>query len=328
MIDSLNILKLLAVVLIVNSHLNHFFHDSLWSFGGGLGNSLFYFLSGYSLTTSQLKRRLPVIEWFERRFIKIIVPFVLYIAFTSIGNLDKFINQILNLLLIHKIDQLYAFFPVLWILYLIFLPLFNVRIKQLIILLTLIIIAALIGLMIQVKTIRMIPNDITTYKIFFTLNGFACFITGVLLAKGEKYLKGFERSKYLLLSILGLIICQCSKSLILKHSIDLIPITFCLNLLSILFLYFIFNRINLNKAPILRDVVYKLAKCSLAVFVIHFQIAVMLQGQELEFHFKVILLYLYSFLLAYPLSAIGEYISNIAIETIRIKKLKPIKLFK
>ena len=75
---SIDILKFLAVFLIINSHMDSLYVKySLLATGGAIGDALFLFASGYTLLLS--KRQLSFGNWYKRR-INRIYPSVLVCA--------------------------------------------------------------------------------------------------------------------------------------------------------------------------------------------------------------------------------------------------------
>lgn len=300
--------RLIAIILIVNAHLKEIYPHAIFSFGGGLGNSLFYFLSGYTLTLSQNKNALPYCQWLQKRFLKTIIPFVLYIGFVNIGSFSGFISQCMTLLIPHSLEQLCLFFPVLWLLYALFYPLHKLFFKaQTFILLLLLILTGILMIYIS-KTIHPIPLDLPTYSYLFALNGFVCFLSGMIMCN-QKLIKpefpkiGFSPAMGFGCSIIA---CQVLKAY-LTHKIDfLIPIGYYLNLASVLLIFLAFRNLDLGRYRTIEQLIATLAKSSLAVFVIHFHIIGLVKTMNLSFPYSVIMIYLYSFIIAFVLTIVGE----------------------
>lgn len=83
-------LKGLGMLAIVFAHIsymlvtdNRFLYPL--SIAAGVGVDLFLFMSGYGLTVGMLKKQLPVLEFFQRRLVKVFIPFwlVLAVLFTA-----------------------------------------------------------------------------------------------------------------------------------------------------------------------------------------------------------------------------------------------------
>ncbi|MDB5295868.1 MAG: acyltransferase family protein [Phycisphaerales bacterium] len=75
-----SLLRLMAIVLIVNSHLESFYPRA-WMAGGGLiGNMLFFAVSGFSLAVADMARPRPFGIWYLRRLTRIYPAVVLVTA--------------------------------------------------------------------------------------------------------------------------------------------------------------------------------------------------------------------------------------------------------
>lgn len=73
-------LKGLAILMIVLSHVGYFLVNDtrfLWPLStmAGIGVNLFLFLSGYGLTASQLKKNLSIGDFYQRRLLKLFIPY-------------------------------------------------------------------------------------------------------------------------------------------------------------------------------------------------------------------------------------------------------------
>lgn len=76
---AIDYLKALACILIVNSHIATLYPPriSFLSMGGYFGNCLFFFVSGYCLTSTKLS--FP--KWYYKRFIRCYLPYLLFLPF-------------------------------------------------------------------------------------------------------------------------------------------------------------------------------------------------------------------------------------------------------
>lgn len=77
-------MKCFATLLITNAHLGPYYPEDLrfLSFGGALGNALFFFCSGYMLTLSIKKRN--YIFWILRRLFRIMIPTWCFLILSSL----------------------------------------------------------------------------------------------------------------------------------------------------------------------------------------------------------------------------------------------------
>lgn len=93
---SIDILKFLAVLLIINSHADIMYPDNLrmLATGGAIGDVIFLFCSGYTLFRKDLGR---FDNWYKRR-INRIYPTVMGIAIVAdvvFGNKDTFVHSVI-----------------------------------------------------------------------------------------------------------------------------------------------------------------------------------------------------------------------------------------
>ena len=64
-------LRAIGIILILNSHLDRFYPIPYLGTGGALGNSIFFFLSGFGVFLSQKKNSRAFLEWFAGRLKRI-----------------------------------------------------------------------------------------------------------------------------------------------------------------------------------------------------------------------------------------------------------------
>jgi peptidoglycan/LPS O-acetylase OafA/YrhL len=83
-----NFLRFFAIILIINSHLEHFYPISLLAADGFLGNSLFFALSGVGLALSKSNQQLRFGTWFWRRLTRI-YPSLLLVVLIFLIVLDN-----------------------------------------------------------------------------------------------------------------------------------------------------------------------------------------------------------------------------------------------
>ena len=92
----IDIIKLLAALLITNSHMNNYYPDSI-SFlgtGGAIGDALFFFCSGFTLFLKPMGR---FDNWYKRRISRIYPTAICWILFSVVflGD-DKTISSALS----------------------------------------------------------------------------------------------------------------------------------------------------------------------------------------------------------------------------------------
>jgi hypothetical protein len=65
------ILRVLAIILIINSHLDRYYPTPYIGTGGAIGNSIFFFLSAFGLYLSEQERKKEFTQWFAHRVSRI-----------------------------------------------------------------------------------------------------------------------------------------------------------------------------------------------------------------------------------------------------------------
>ena len=69
--DNTLFLRFLAIVLVVNSHMDIYYPIPIFSTGGAIGNSLFFMLSSYGLLLSEIYKPQTFIQYFTKRILRI-----------------------------------------------------------------------------------------------------------------------------------------------------------------------------------------------------------------------------------------------------------------
>lgn len=77
---STNLLRCVAIFLIANSHLDHYYPISQLGTGGAIGNALFFMLSGYGLALSPQLQKQPFIFWYRRRIGRIYPSLIIAVS--------------------------------------------------------------------------------------------------------------------------------------------------------------------------------------------------------------------------------------------------------
>ena len=92
---AIDFVKVIATLLVLNSHMGICYGEySILATGGGLGDALFFFVSGFTLF---LGRKANFIDWYKRRLGRIYPP-IIAVALVScliFGNQESFISVIL-----------------------------------------------------------------------------------------------------------------------------------------------------------------------------------------------------------------------------------------
>lgn len=88
-VDASNLLKIVACIMVILSHYftmeiqsgnSNAIYKTVSSLGGSMGLAIFFFLSGYGLMQSELRKPLTVWQFCNRRLSKVYIPVVLITA--------------------------------------------------------------------------------------------------------------------------------------------------------------------------------------------------------------------------------------------------------
>ena len=193
-----NLLKGIAAILIVISHIGNKYGIRYFTPLGGIGVSVFLMLSGYGLLLSYKKKGLN--NFLARRFSGILIPYWIVVIIYSFINIDIFniYDFIMQILLIKTIPYTW-FVQYIIILYIAFYVIFkifpeNYRIKIFIFLSTIII---------------FLNNGIVAEQAY-------SFIIGIIIANHKKEILMINRSK---LFIQGIILCLLGVSTLIVKQI-------------------------------------------------------------------------------------------------------------
>lgn len=320
-LSNLVFLRILAIALIVNSHLESLYPFSKLAFGGHLGNSLFYFVSGFGLSASFYRNPLPVWEWAIKRIVKVIVPLLLFIALVNLGDWQTFKFLVFKYLIWHDKKQLVQFLPVLWALYILFIPINKLSSKKLLLTATFLVVLSFFLFVHRVMSLDKIPIDLPSDDIFFPLNAFICFMLGIYFNKVELIvLKRYPDFFILISSLSILLVAQLAHHFIMYHGGPLVFVNFYLNFISIIAIYTFITTIKIGKfINNMMHALMDMATASLAVYIIHPKIITIIHHSDISFPYSVIGVYLYSFMLAISITSFASNISSSILEKISKK---------
>lgn len=113
---SLTVMRAFAIFAISNSHLRELHRYSFLSTGGMLGNTVFFFISGFGITLALLAKPEPFSSWYQRRLFRIYEPLVLLTSlFLLIGY--RTITSGFDIVRLYVFPVEYWFIPAIAILY-------------------------------------------------------------------------------------------------------------------------------------------------------------------------------------------------------------------
>jgi hypothetical protein len=311
MVPALFLIRILAILLIVNSHLTSFYPISAFSFGGHLGNSIFYLISGYGLSLSYQSERLPIIEWLKKRFLKILIPLMMILVILNIGNLKGLENDIWMQIIWHSPEQIEAFIPVLLALYILFLPLYSLVENQYSKYLVLFVICLSgIFFLFRMNSNELYKSDLPSEGIFFSFNALICFILGIIFSKVDLKLISRNLSFSRLILPIFIICSQIMHKIITIYFLPYVWINFYLNFICVaaLFILLITTNFQLSKGSF--NILKGIATSSLAVYLVHFKIIALTKHMGISYPSSIIFIFVHSFLWAYAVSLFINLITD------------------
>jgi hypothetical protein len=277
------------------------------SFGGHLGNSLFYFISGYGLALSFIRSEIPFLSWILKRLIKLAIPILFFSTFLSLGEFKKFIHLAEKYLIWNEFSDFQSFIPVLLILYFLFIPLFSLSCKALKTMIAAICLFTFTLLIQRIIILPIIPKGLPSNDVFFFINGLVCFSFGILAVKDAWLTERTNKRLLSFIAFLFLCLSQLLHQIIFKVDHRLVFINFYLNFISVLSIYIIFSQLLQKKKD---SFLHNIAGCSLGVYLIHLPLIGVFNRSVIGFPANFILLLTASFLLAYPLTYFSNYLSS------------------
>lgn len=303
-------LRAVAIILVINSHLDRYYPVSYIGTGGAIGNSIFFFLSSFGLYLSQQERGKHFVEWYAHRIGRIypslwIVLISLYMPVSiiqgklSAGTVTTFIGYFFS--------PPYWFLQALLVFYLLAFPLlknlWGINIVVIWVLLSLIYIGCYISIVdLSQWSVEKSPFDLMHY--------FMVFIFGIYIAKKSKDIvyTGLKNYFYLLFFI---VLFYIQKYLILKglyleyqflQQAFMYPVVYYL--LKISRSPFIVTK--LMHAPVMSYIVAFIANNTLEIYMVHLTISYPILLMRMPFPINLIVL----LLLTLCFSAIVNWLAN------------------
>ena len=257
---------------------------------------------------------MEAVEWFQKRFLKILIPFIIYSAILEFGNGAKFFWTLQHNLLIRSVDQLGYFFPVLWILYVCFLPINSLKTRRLFTI-WLIFLAAILGYFIlKTHTLYAVSENTLTSGLFFLASGIAVFVFGILISRVN--FQNYFKNKNIGLIAIGaclVVLPQVFHKWFFHLNSKLVILNLYFAIISIFGFFVFFNSNYFGKSSECINLLKKIGACSLAVYFVHFKMMDFVKMLNINFPYNVWAIFIYSFIFALPLTQFAEFISNKAL---------------
>ena len=113
---SLTVMRAFAIFAISNSHLRELHRYSFLATGGMLGNTVFFFISGFGVTLALLAKPEPLNSWYQRRLFRIYEPLVILTSlFLLIGY--RTVSGGFDIVRLYVFPYEYWFIPAIAVLY-------------------------------------------------------------------------------------------------------------------------------------------------------------------------------------------------------------------
>lgn len=107
----LDLLRAIAIVLVVNSHLDSLYPIPQLGTGGVFGNELFFFISGYGLYLGYQASREAMGGWLKRRLTRVYEPLIIVATFLVLVG-DAHIRTLADFVFLYIIPLQFWFLPV------------------------------------------------------------------------------------------------------------------------------------------------------------------------------------------------------------------------
>lgn len=309
-------LRFLAIILIVNSHMDLYYPIKYIGTGGAIGNTLFFMLSSFGIFLSQQKYSKDFTEWYSNR-IKRIYPSVWVTILLIIIPIKMFSGKLhLSELLSFAGNFFYPpfwFLKALIIFYLIGWFLLNKFSEKKIFITTITSIFIYGYLYIFYLDLTKFSIQDIPFRLFYY---FIVYIFGMYLASKNKLIK-YSGSKDFIIALFSLLIIYGHKFLITKHL--LINIQFIEQFFCIVLAY---HLLKISRSPL---IVKKLMNCSaskvikyigsltLEIYIVHVSISSLFLKMNLSFPLNGILFLLSVVLVSSIVKNISSFIDSLSL---------------
>lgn len=313
-LDSAYLLRILAILLIVNSHIAAFYPTPKLAFGGHLGNSIFYLISGYGLALSFHRNPITAWVWIKKRFIKLLIPLILILFIINIGNWQGFKDSIMDHLIWHKSEQLEYFLPVLIGLYLLFLLINRLTVKGRYGLIAALLLFSGALFYLRLESLAPVRANLPSEGIFYVVNGLLCFAIGMSLTHGDWVSSVIRRPGIRVKLLLAAVSAETLHVVIVRYALGYVYLNFYLNIICVVALFLFFLTLKSDWfTPSISAGISGVASSSLAVYLVHFETIRLLEGSQITFPYSVILIFLNSFLWAYAATRLVTAVTDRAL---------------
>lgn len=308
-------LRALAILLVINSHLDRYYPIPYIGTGGAIGNSIFFFLSAFGLYLSQQNHNQYFREWISKRISRIypslwivliafFMPFMIWQGKLSYSTITTFIGYFFN--------PPFWFLQALLVYYLLAFPVFKNLWK-----INVLLLLGILGIIYATGYLTVV--DLSRWSVeespFDLMHYFMVFIFGIYIAKNKYIVYSGIKDYFFLFSIVGLIYSH--KFLMLKgiyleyqflQQLAMYPLVYYL--LKISRSPLIINR--LMNCPHISRAINFIANHTLEIYMVHQTISTPVRSLQMTFPMNIVVFLAVTFCL----SAIVNRLANAVRKTI------------
>lgn len=312
--EQTNIIRVIAILLIINSHIDALVPIPFISTGGSLGNALFFILSGYGLTLSQKQNKLNWGKWIFKRIGKLystlfifnlifFIPLSIYINKTNFLNFKIIIDTFL-------FPSGFVFIKALIVFYIIGYPIikyFSSRATKLVLLITLI-----LHLVFYILTVDKSAFNIFSYENIplLMLGWFSLFLFGICIAKDE-ILSRTKFNKFYLIALFGSLIAIYGQRLLIYNDI----LGWAQIIQQYLLFLFCYTLIFSSKTIVIRSsklsqLIQYLSSITLEIYLVHVTLLATFKFELLKFPLGIFTLITITLIISAIINKIKEYFTK------------------
>lgn len=299
--NSTTFLKTLAILIIINSHLDLVYVNSLFASGGAIGNTLFFLLSGYGLKFSYDVNPKPFKKWIFRRFkvifasVWVLNIFLILLSFLNLYEISNFLHFLKSFIITD-----YWFINAIIIYYIIGYPFLKINKKNFLKILTLTFFIYFFIYFIFFDINNAFIVELMPYKMFFYFLVFLCGIFTKIFQDDLIISKSLNTIILVFLFVLYLVIKVFLKDTMLYREFQFVQL-----FVQLFIVYFMvclnFKYPSLNskiRFKFLRYLNAIISNVTLEIYLIHGFVVSYFVSVDIQSNFKVLLIFIVSILLS------------------------------
>lgn len=266
-------IRVIAILLIINSHIDSLIPIPYISTGGAIGNALFFVLSGYGLTLSLESNKMNYIQWIKKRLGKIYSTLIVFNLLIYIPLIVHFKNtlppDLISILNIFLFPSAFVFIQAIILFYIISHPLIDKLSKRIVVFVELIVL--LTYTLLFVFTIDKTAFTLFDYSnVSFQIIGWlSLFIFGIYLAKDKNALTQESNFLTVLLLIFNIVFIYLHRFLITKGLFVYTQIIQQFLLFTLVYLFFIVSKYYQTTDKFIGSIVQYISSITLELYLVH-----------------------------------------------------------